>query len=241
MNKNYIEVNNESYVSVELKGYLDGLRLIIDSDASIAEIELAIKQRLANLGDSLTGTTVKIEQLNRSLSPEDVSYFYSLMQREYGLAPPYTDEEIVASSQLTSPSAKQPIRGIPANTPNTSIYHESLSEEKEKAEFIRHTLRSGQVERFLEGNIVVIGDVNPGAEVTASGDIIILGNLRGIAHAGALGNIAAAVIAMNMEPTQLRIGNVITRPPSRKHRRKPVMEVARIKQGNVIVEDFEGF
>ena len=44
MNKNYIEVNNESYVSVELKGYLDGLRLIIDSDASIAEIELAIKQ-----------------------------------------------------------------------------------------------------------------------------------------------------------------------------------------------------
>ena len=241
MNKNYIEVNNESYVSVELKGYLGGLRLIIDSDASIAEIELAIKQRLANLGDSLTGTTVKIEQLNRSLSPEDVSYFYSLMQREYGLAPPYTDEEIVASSQLTSPSAKQPIRGIPANPPNTSIYHESLSEEKEKAEFIRHTLRSGQVERFLEGNIVVIGDVNPGAEVTASGDIIILGNLRGIAHAGALGNIAATVIAMNMEPTQLRIGNVITRPPSRKHRRKPVMEVARIKQGNVIVEDFEGF
>ena len=241
MNKNYIEVNNESYVSVEPKGYLDGLRLIIDSDASIAEIELAIKQRLANLGDSLTGTTVKIEQLNRSLSPEDVSYFYSLMQREYGLAPPYTDEEIVASSQLTSPSAKQPIRGIPANPPNTSIYHESLSEEKEKAEFIRHTLRSGQVERFLEGNIVVIGDVNPGAEVTASGDIIILGNLRGIAHAGALGNIAATVIAMNMEPTQLRIGNVITRPPSRKHRRKPVMEVARIKQGNVIVEDFEGF
>ncbi|MAG85340.1 hypothetical protein CMK10_14405 [Candidatus Poribacteria bacterium] len=88
MNKNYIEVNNESYVSVELKGYLDGLRLIIDSDASIAEIELAIKQRLANLGDSLTGTTVKIEQLNRSLSSEEVSYFYSLMQREYGLVPP---------------------------------------------------------------------------------------------------------------------------------------------------------
>ena len=241
MNKNYIEVNNESYVSIELKGYLDGLRLIIDSDASIAEIELAIKQRLANLGDSLTGTTVKIEQLNRSLSPEDVSYFYSLMQREYGLSSPYTDEEIVASSQLTSPSAEQPIRGIPANLPNTTIYHESLSEEKEKAELIRHTLRSGQMERFLEGNIVVIGDVNPGAEVTASGDIIILGNLRGIAHAGALGNIAATVIAMNMEPTQLRIGNVITRPPTRKHRRKPVMEVARIKQGNVIVEDFEGF
>ena len=241
MNKNYIEVNNESYVSVELKGYLDGLRLIIDSDASIAEIELAIKQRLANLGDSLTGTTVKIEQLNRSLSSEEVSYFYSLMQREYGLVPPYTDEEIVDSSQLTSPSAEQPIRGIPANPPNASIYHESLSEEREKAELIRHTLRSGQVERFLEGNIVVIGDVNPGAEVTASGDIIILGNLRGIAHAGALGNIAAAVIAMNMEPTQLRIGNVITRPPPRKHRRKPAMEVARIKQGNVIVEDFEGF
>ena len=196
-------MNNESYVSVELKGYLDGLRLIIDSDASIAEIESAIKQRLANLGDS--------------------------------------DEEVASTPRLTSPSNEQPIRGIPANPPNAPIYQEPFSEEKEKAEFIRHTLRSGQVERFLEGNIIVIGDVNPGAEVTASGDIIILGNLRGIAHAGALGNIAAAVVAMNMEPTQLRIGNIITRPPSRKRRRKPMMEVARIKQGNVIVEDFEGF
>ena len=235
-------MNNESYVSVELKGYLDGLRLIIDSDASIAEIESAIKQRLANLGDSLTGTTVRIEQQqNRSLSPEDVSYFYSLMQQEYGLAPPDSDKEVASTPRLTSPSNEQPIRGIPANPPNAPIYQEPFSEEKEKAEFIRHTLRSGQVERFLEGNIIVIGDVNPGAEVTASGDIIILGNLRGIAHAGALGNIAAAVVAMNMEPTQLRIGNIITRPPSRKRRRKPMMEVARIKQGNVIVEDFEGF
>ena len=230
-----------NHISVELKGHLNGLRLIIDSDASTAEIELAIKQRLASLGNSLTGTTVKIEQQNRSLSPEDISYFYSLMQQEYGLEPPNTDEEIAATSQLTPPSTEQPILGIPAAPPDASIYHRSFSEEKEKAELIRHTLRSGQVERFLEGNIIVLGDVNPGAEVTASGDIIVLGNLRGIAHAGALGNIASAVVAMNMEPTQLRIGNVITRPPSKKRRRKPVMEVARIKQGNVIVEDFEEF
>ncbi|HHZ88982.1 TPA: septum site-determining protein MinC [Candidatus Poribacteria bacterium] len=241
MNNSWIKMNDESYVPVELKGYRDGLRLIIDSDASIAEIESAIKQRLANLGNSLAGTMVRIEQQNQSLSPQDISHFYSLMQQEYGLESLNAGDEIITMSRLTSSSTEKPIQGIPADSPGASVYNEPFSTDKEKAELIRYTLRSGQMERFLEGNIIVLGDVNPGAEVTASGDIIVLGNLRGIAHAGALGNIAAAVVAMNMEPTQLRIGNVITRPPARKRRRKPMMEVARIKQGNVIVEDFEEF
>src|SRR6202171_6679273 len=72
----------------------------------------------------------------------------------------------------------------------------------------RGTLRGGQALHNL-GNLVVIGDVNPGAELIASGDIVVFGSLRGVAHAGAQGDRAARVVALELAPTQLRIATLI--------------------------------
>jgi len=72
----------------------------------------------------------------------------------------------------------------------------------------RGTLRGGQALHNL-GNIIVIGDVNPGAELIASGDIVVFGALRGVAHAGAQGDRSARVIALELAPTQLRIATSI--------------------------------
>jgi septum site-determining protein MinC len=70
------------------------------------------------------------------------------------------------------------------------------------------TLRGGQALQHV-GNIVVIGDVNPGAELIASGDIVVFGALRGVAHAGAQGDACARVHAIELAPTQLRIATFI--------------------------------
>jgi septum site-determining protein MinC len=70
------------------------------------------------------------------------------------------------------------------------------------------TLRGGQALQHL-GNIVVVGDVNPGAELIASGDIVVFGALRGVAHAGAQGDASARVHAIELAPTQLRIATYI--------------------------------
>ncbi len=75
----------------------------------------------------------------------------------------------------------------------------------------RGTLRGGQTLHNL-GNIVVIGDVNPGAELIASGDVVVFGSLRGVAHAGAQGDASARVVALELAPTQLRIATMITTP-----------------------------
>lgn len=75
----------------------------------------------------------------------------------------------------------------------------------------RGTLRGGQTLHNL-GNIVVIGDVNPGAELIASGDVVVFGALRGVAHAGAQGDASARVVALELAPTQLRIATMITTP-----------------------------
>ena len=84
------------------------------------------------------------------------------------------------------------------------------------------------------GHVTVIGDVNPGAEIVASGDIVVWGRLRGVAHAGADGNDEAIVCALDLEPMQLRINDKIAITPKRKGKAQP--EVARVIDNQVIAE-----
>jgi septum site-determining protein MinC len=77
------------------------------------------------------------------------------------------------------------------------------------------TLRSGSDVRH-PGHVILIGDLNPGGAIVADGDILVWGRLRGIAHAGAKGNRSACIMALQMEPTQLRIADQVARAPSAK-------------------------
>ena len=103
--------------------------------------------------------------------------------------------------------------------------------------FHRGTLRSGGLISF-DGNVVVIGDINPGAEVEATGNIIILGNVKGIVHAGAGGNRNTWVIALNFNPTQLRVADIITRRIVRQggSDSHSMPEIAHIKGDSIVIE-----
>jgi septum site-determining protein MinC len=76
----------------------------------------------------------------------------------------------------------------------------------------RSTLRSGD-HLQVEGSVLVLGDVNPGARVSAGGDVRVWGRLRGVAHAGKNGNTAARIVAMQLRPLQLRIAEAVARGP----------------------------
>ncbi|HBL11143.1 MAG TPA: septum site-determining protein MinC [Cyanobacteria bacterium UBA11162] len=78
--------------------------------------------------------------------------------------------------------------------------------------YLQMTVRSG-VEIRHPGTIVILGDLNPGGTVVAAGDIFIWGSLRGVAHAGAGGNRSCRIMALKMEPTQLRIADAVARAP----------------------------
>ncbi len=106
----------------------------------------------------------------------------------------------------------------------------------EPAVFIQKTLRSGSKITF-EGHVVVLGDVNPGAELIATGNVLIWGKLRGTVHAGALGNTEACVCAMDLNPTQLRIANLISIPPKRKG--KPQPEIASVEGEQIIAKPWK--
>lgn len=80
---------------------------------------------------------------------------------------------------------------------------------------VRQTLRSGNSIQF-PGSILVLGDVNPGAEIIAGGSVVVWGRLKGTVHAGAAGDETAIVCALDLSPMQLRIaGHIATSPPRR--------------------------
>lgn len=110
---------------------------------------------------------------------------------------------------------------------------ETTAEDPDAAMMVRRTLRSG-VRLHHPGSIVVIGDVHPGAEVIAGGDVIVWGKLHGTVHAGAFGDDAAVVCALDLAPTQLRIGRYITRSPDDR-RRKAQPETGRVNNGRIEV------
>jgi septum site-determining protein MinC len=127
---------------------------------------------------------------------------------------------------------------IPIETAHTANPLEAAPADEPEAGLIaRRTLRSGQQLRH-PGSITVIGDVNPGAEIVAGGDVVVWGKLRGTVHAGAMGNETAVVCALDLAPTQLRIAQYFARSPDGR-RRKPTPEVARVRDGKIVAESWE--
>lgn len=109
-------------------------------------------------------------------------------------------------------------------------------------EFYKGTLRSGQVIE-CESSLVVLGDVNPGAKIVARGNIVVLGSLKGNAYAGAGGDESAFVAALDMDPVQIKIGNIIGRSADRgplasiKNRKKTMEpQIAMVMQDSILIE-----
>mgnify|MGYP005860527329 FL=1 len=140
--------------------------------------------------------------------------------------------------RVLSPEASVP---PPAPRPQAPLVAPPLVRpaDNTRAMLIHQIVRSGQVIRGT-GHVVVIGDVNPGGEVVAGGDVVIWGRLRGIVHAGAMGNDAAMVCALDLAPMQLRIGEYIGRPADNEKRKDTCPEVATVRDGTIIVQPWNG-
>ena len=123
--------------------------------------------------------------------------------------------------------------GIRTRLPKVVSRTETPSPELQgNAKFVDRTLRSGQRLDF-PGHIVILGDVNPGAEIVAGGNIIVWGKVRGMVHAGAFGDKNTVVCALDLAPAQLRIAGFISRTPDAR-RRKLQPEVAFISENHII-------
>jgi septum site-determining protein MinC len=111
--------------------------------------------------------------------------------------------------------------------------NERVENNGEKAVLVNKTLRAGYKVESMD-HVIIVGDVNPGAEIVSAGNIIVWGKLKGSAIAGAEGNSKAVICAMELRPTQLRIGEKVFPPQQKKGKTFP--EVAYIENDECKIE-----
>ncbi len=234
---------------VVFRGTKDGLELILNDAQDFAVLRDKLKEYLKKAESFFTDSDVVLDTGTASLSIDQILEVQNILAHPYGLRLKKIvhRDDAPAERSRGRKEARKPVpaatrASTPASDPGTPMvskqtYAELISELPETLLY-KGTLRSGQNIDY-RGNVVVVGDLNPGAEVTATGDIVVTGTLRGLAHAGAGGG-QGSVVAFRLEPTQIRIGDVIGRPPEgdSKSARRP--EVARLKDGVILIEPLEG-
>ena len=216
--------------TVQFKGIREGLLVSLSGDGDWPEVESALVEQLAAQGDFLRGAKLILNVENHVINAAAMGHLRDQLS-DMGL----TMWAVLTNSPTTEQNAQAlglatRIHQGPADSPASKRmdYHN-----EDEAIFIKRTLRSGASIKF-DGHVVVMGDVNPGAEIIAGGNVMVWGKLRGLVHAGAAGNSEAVVCALVLVPTQLRIDDKIAISPAEGRKKYP--EMALIKDDKVVAE-----
>ena len=173
-------------VSINLK--TDKIVIKIAENAEQKDIIQVLRKKLPELKKMYQDEKTPITVVGKVLKNKEIDEIQELIQRNIDVKVDFDMPKTLGLSSITR-TFKQEV---------------AISETK----FHRGSLRSGQ-KIETEGSIVIIGDVNSGAEVIASENIVIMGALRGLAHAGAKGNKEAIIVAEKLDAVQLRISNIV--------------------------------
>jgi len=218
---------------VQIKGIREGL-LVTLGEGSWEEVQKALLEQLDQQAEFLKGARLALDVGNHVLKAADMGQLRNnISERELSLwavlSNSPTTEQTAQTLGLATRIGK-PRPDVAAPRVDTNLH------DGEQGILIHRTLRSG-FSIQSDGHVVIIGDINPGAQIIAGGDVIVWGRLRGMVHAGANGNEAAVVCALDLSPTQLRIAGQIAVTPQRRGKSQP--EMARLRNGQVVAEPWE--
>ncbi|MCA0986212.1 septum site-determining protein MinC [Guptibacillus algicola] len=200
---------------VTIKGTKDGLNLILDDSCAFRDVINDLDDKLSARHIQQTEgqtVTVTIKVGNRYLTDEQEDSLREIIQEKQNLEVDRIDSNVISRDEAEEERKRTTVKSV------------------------ARTVRSGQVLE-VEGDLLLIGDVNPGGTVMAGGNIFVMGTLRGIAHAGAYGNNDAVITASLLKPSQLRIADLISRPPDQTGIADAEAECAYIKEGTEISVD----
>lgn len=224
-------------VSVGFKGTVDSLTMILQEEDEFDFILKEIENKINDAGKFFKDAILDVKYRGKNLTNYQEKKIFDLLSQKSGAkinsikkeeVKPVKKKEV---AKTTENSAKEHMKQQMKN-----FYFTGLEEGMSK--FYRGTVRSGHKIDF-EGNVVVIGDVNPGGEIRATGNIVVIGALRGTVHAGADGNKDAVIVALTLNPTQLRIADIITRPPDGEGKSMEIIpEMAFVKDDRMYIEEF---
>jgi septum site-determining protein MinC len=218
---------------IQIKGVRDGL-LVVLGEGEWPELHQTLLVTLDQRIDFFRGAKIFLDVGNQILRAVELGQLRDEISGR-GL----TLWGVLSNSPTTENTAQMLGLATRLSRPSAALQQRSMAapetnlEDGEEAILVHRTLRSGYSLKY-PGHVIVLGDVNPGAEVTAGGNVIVWGRLRGTVHAGAEGNDEAVVCALDLAPMQLRIAGRVAIPPQRKG--KPLPEMAHLKNGQVVAE-----
>ncbi len=231
---------------VAIKGIREGL-LITLGDGSYEDVLHQLSLELLRKRAFIQGSRMVLQLYERPLLRHQLAELQELFeQHELTLWTVLTEQpstraaarELGLATRLAGSQTDLDGNVLPkGQTDNRSLAGTSPSNPNEVDQsglFLKETLRSGR-SVYHEGPIIIIGDVNPGAEIIAGGDVIVWGRLRGLVHAGAMGDETSIICALELNPTQLRIADQIAIPPEETGQ-KPVPEQAFIRSNQIVAE-----
>jgi len=209
---------------VQVKADRNGFTLVPDPVASLDAIVAFMDERLEKSRDFFQKTEMVLDLRTRPMRTDEISVLYEKLYEKSEVKV----VEVRLSDELSFSMAgeRQKSRSVAKGT--------ALEPENCAPIIVRNTCRSG-VRIVSPSDCVVLGDVNPGAEIIAEGDVVVFGALRGLAHAGAAGEQTARIWALSIEPNQIRIADLVAVPPRGAKPAPARFEVAEIQNGVIQV------
>lgn len=214
-----------------LRGSRTGLLLTMEPGYVWSQVLEVLGASLAESPKFFEKSVLSLDTRRRPLEPSELEELRAL------LAPYAMTFKEVGSDELHDPRALPSGATRPAPSGDTTPTLAIRASDVTSALVTQRTIRSGQRLRY-ESAVVILGDVNPGAEVIAGGSVVVWGALRGTVHAGYPRNEEAVVCALVLEPVQLRIGTFASRPPEDGALPPQTPEVASVKNGQIVVESW---
>lgn len=246
--------------AVSFKGNKDGIVLLLDLSVEFESLCQMIVQKLWEsrnfLGDHTSliinsgaialndGQRLALKVLLQSLGHE-VKYFLPEVPVEdtQKAAEQKISEPKVPDNKVYEPKVSAPKTVVPEVPVQTAAEVSSISELADIEHYltksalaVRKNIRSGQKISY-DGTLIIFGDVNAGAELEAAGHILVLGALRGVAHAGCKGDKKAVIYANQLRSVQLRIADLIARAPDGENTKRNIPEIARIIDNYLVIEE----
>jgi septum site-determining protein MinC len=218
--------------TIQIKGIKEGILVTIRAEEWLSGID-ALNKRIGEQNAFFEGAKLALDIGEMLVSASQLGRIRDDLSEQS-----ITLWALLSTSERSIDNAKSLGLQVELPKPSAAINRrtEPIIQDGEPAVFLQKTLRSGSKISY-QGNVIVLGDVNPGAEIIATGNVMIWGKLRGTVHAGALGNADACVCAMDLNPTQLRIADFITIPPKRKG--KPQPEIATVDGDKIIAKPWK--
>ncbi len=210
--------------SIVFKGNSEGLIIVVPEGYDSEALYDEVAAKVSAAARFFKGARIKVSYRGIQLTEDEEARLKAILDEKSGAV-------IEALTREEEP--KHPVSQAKPQTGGIKKFFTNVDEGSCK--FIRSTIRSGTRIQF-DGSVVVIGDVNPGGEIVAAGNVIVLGTLRGMVHAGVDGNRDAFVYALNLKPTQIRIAEFIARGTDDNDNTKIAPEMATVKDGIIVVD-----